>query len=91
VHTCPHCNERGVAFSAKLLSSPLHPAKCRLCGGFSTRCPSVVLLQIALAILFPAVVPHVYSVATARQLGGIVAGVIILIGQLGPLCKTLDT
>jgi hypothetical protein len=50
----------------------------------------VISLQIALAIFFLAVVSNVYAVATVKQLGGIVAGVIILIGQLGPLCKTLD-
>jgi len=87
MHLCPHCEKRGIGFFAKLLSNPIFPADCRLCGRPSTKCAKVVWLQIGVAVAFLATVPNLLSGPAVSVLGAATAFVIIAIGQIGPLCR----
>ena len=89
MHTCPHCEKPGIGFVAKMLSNPLFPAVCRLCGGYASKCAGVLKIQLAIAIAFLATVPNLTSGDTAKVLGALTAVVIIVIGQAGPLCRRL--
>lgn len=87
MYLCPHCERPGIGFAAKLLSNPVYPAVCRLCGRNSSKCSRVIWLQIGIAVGFLATVPNLVPETTAYTLGTVVAFIIIGIGQVGPLCK----
>lgn len=87
MYRCPHCDRPGVGFFAKLLSNPIYPASCRLCGQASCKCAKVIWTQLCIAIGFLATVPNVASSDTTYALGTITAIIIIGVGQIGPLCR----
>ena len=87
MYRCPHCEQPGVGFFAKLLSNPIYPASCRLCKQLSCKSGRVTMIQLGIGIAFLATVPNLASSDTTYVLGTITAIVIIAVGQIGPLCK----
>ena len=85
--TCPHCENPGVGFIAKLLSNPIYPAVCRLCGKSSSKCANVIWIQLLLAVVFLATIPNLASATTSQMLGGATALLIVIVGQMGPMCR----
>jgi hypothetical protein len=89
VHTCPHCAKPGIGFFAKLLSNPIYPAVCRLCGERATKSGTVIKIQMGIAIAYLALVPNLAPANTTYALGIVAALVIIGVGQIGPMRKVL--
>lgn len=87
MHLCPHCEEHGVGFFAKMLSNPVYPAVCRLCGRSSTKCAKVLWIQMWIAAAYLAIVPNLAPANTAYVLAVVTAVVILAVGQIGPLCR----
>jgi len=89
VHTCPHCAKPGIGFVAKLLSNPVYPAVCRLCGERATKSAAVIRIQMAIAIGYLAVVPNLAPANVSYALGIAAALIIIGVGQIGPMRRVL--
>jgi hypothetical protein len=87
VHTCPSCGEKGISFTGKLLSNPLYPAVCRLCGAGATKSAGVIWTQTFLVIAFLATVLNFLSSESAAELGIVAAVVVIAVGQFGPMTR----
>lgn len=86
MHLCPHCEERGIGFFAKMLSNPVYPAVCRLCGRSSTKCAKVIWIQIWIAAAYLAIVPNLAPAETAYLLASVTGLVVIAVGQIGHRC-----
>lgn len=85
---CPACGERGIGWRAKLLANESYPARCAVCGRFSTataatrwaQLGAATLVSVALRLAGPAYTPRTISLAA------IAAAVVV--GLFGPMRTT---
>jgi hypothetical protein len=87
---CPRCGERGIGWTAKLLSNERFPAKCDVCGCGCTKTMSTMWGQLAAATVMTLVLPLFAPSLSTRAVGFSAIAAAAIVGMIGPLRETLE-